>query len=90
MHMETTNNTPRLQRDELDYLLRCSRASLASYRLVRHAESANLRKQALELMRAAVEAQARALLANWIEDNGEAIICGSAAELPAAPMPPIS
>lgn len=65
--------TPELPR----YALECSRTALGSYVLARLNESANLRKQAAELIRTAVEAEAKAMFAAWVECFGEEVVCGT-------------
>lgn len=78
--MQTDDSKETLERGgvraKLVHLGNCSRTSVASYRLRRLNEAANMRKRAIELMRASIELQAEALAAQWVEDYGEAIVAG--------------
>lgn len=63
-------------REQANYLVRCSQFDAKAYRLSRLSEAANLKRQAIEALRRAIAAEAEALLAAFIDEYGEEMICG--------------
>jgi hypothetical protein len=65
----------------LEYLLECSRTSLGSFRYAQLTRAANRRKEIKSIVDEWVEAQALALLANWLETYGDELVAlGAPAE----------
>lgn len=64
----------------LSYMLDCPKPSLASFRFSQLNRSVLKEKIAREAINEAVQARALALLAEWIELYGEAIVAGGMAD----------
>jgi hypothetical protein len=66
----------------IGYLLECSKHSLKCFVLARMNESSELRKHLQQLLPEWVEATALAMLAEWFEKHGEALLVIAAADPP--------